>query len=269
MTERNINNLVINKLTKAQYNSLQEYNSDELYFVTDDYGVSASDLLGTGTTGQFYRGDNTWSSILDIGTNDNISQKSIVFKGNNRYLSFGAAGIQAYTGSTDTSIAGGLYFNYQGGLVQMGQSSSKKAPLTIHGEVYLKTGHLYLDGAQDTSSTENTTQIIFRRINNNTPTEHIAISTNSKKLILNQSSSTTLGQIIFNPVNNGNNYITSGTLTVNGSSADNTGNYNLYVKGPTKITGILTLDSASATSSKNVVLSYDENLEVLNFNFTQ
>jgi hypothetical protein len=49
------------------------------------------------------------TSYFNIGTSDNTANKRIVVYGNNRYLSIGASGLQAYTGATDTNTAGLLY----------------------------------------------------------------------------------------------------------------------------------------------------------------
>lgn len=46
-----INNLIINKLTKAQYQSIASPSSAELYFVTDDLGITATDLIGSAPIG--------------------------------------------------------------------------------------------------------------------------------------------------------------------------------------------------------------------------
>ena len=48
--ETQVNNLVINKMTKQQYESITP-NSNELYFIVDDLGVDAKDLLGSAAVG--------------------------------------------------------------------------------------------------------------------------------------------------------------------------------------------------------------------------
>ena len=49
------------------------------------------------------------------------------------------------------------------------------------------TGHLYLSGAKENSSTSNTTQIVFGTSNNN----HVVISSNNNALVINPTTSTT------------------------------------------------------------------------------
>ena len=68
-----------------------------------------------------------------IGDNDNASNKRfIIGSSGKRYLSFGGAGVQAY-GSDDA--VGTLFFQYNGGNIQIGQSSSITSHLTIHGNI--------------------------------------------------------------------------------------------------------------------------------------
>lgn len=69
---------------------------------------------------------------FNIGTNDSTSYKRIIVYGNNRYLSVGASGIQAYTGATSDSTASKLNLNYHGGTLGIGSSSSA-CDTTIYG----------------------------------------------------------------------------------------------------------------------------------------
>ena len=42
--ETNVQNLIINKLTKAQYDTITP-STTELYFVTDDSGITSADII--------------------------------------------------------------------------------------------------------------------------------------------------------------------------------------------------------------------------------
>lgn len=53
-------------------------------------------------------------------------------------------------------------------------------------------GHVYLTGAQENSSTSNTSQIVFGTADNN----HVAISSNNNALVINPDTSTTANQIV-------------------------------------------------------------------------
>lgn len=62
----------------------------------------------------------------------------------------------------------------------------------INGTSGFANGHIYLTGANKSSSTSNTTQIVF-----GTPSEnHLAISSNEKALVLNPTTSSTTNQIV-------------------------------------------------------------------------
>lgn len=54
------------------------------------------------------------------------------------------------------------------------------------------SGHIYLTGAKESSSTGNTSQIIFGTSSNN----HVAVSSNTNALVINPTSSTTTNQIV-------------------------------------------------------------------------
>jgi hypothetical protein len=51
------------------------------------------------------------------------------------------------------------------------------------------TGHIYLTGAKETSSTSSTSQIIFGTSDNN----HVAISSNNNAIVINPTSDSTAG----------------------------------------------------------------------------
>lgn len=59
-------------------------------------------------------------------------------------------------------------------------------------ETHFLDGHVYLEGAQVSSSTGNTTQLIFGTPSNN----HVCISSNNNALIINSTSTTTTNQIV-------------------------------------------------------------------------
>lgn len=54
------------------------------------------------------------------------------------------------------------------------------------------TGHIYLTGAKETSSTSNTSQIVFGTSSSN----HVAISSNNNALVINPTTASTLNQIV-------------------------------------------------------------------------
>ena len=64
--------------------------------------------------------------------------------------------------------------------------------MSITGEIKALNGHIFLEGSVANSSTGNTTQIIFGK----PATQHIAISSNDKALIINPNSSETQNQIV-------------------------------------------------------------------------
>lgn len=93
------------------------------------------------------------------------------------------------------------------------------------------TGHLYLDGAQASSSTGNTSQIIFRVGS----TQQVAISSNTNALIINPTSSTTTGQWVIG-VNGHDTYSTgSGNFGIGISPTQK-----LHVSGNILATGGIT-----------------------------
>lgn len=68
-----------------------------------------------------------------IGSSDYSSNKNfIIGSSGRRYLSIGAAGLQGYDASDAASI---LYFQYEGGNIQLGQSATKKANTTAYGDI--------------------------------------------------------------------------------------------------------------------------------------
>lgn len=87
------------------------------------------------------------------------------------------------------------------------------------------TGHIYLTGAQENSSTANTSQIIFGTDDNN----HIAISSNTNAIIINPDKSSTTNQIVL--------YLDKPSLFPSGISANLYGNANTATKATQDASG--------------------------------
>lgn len=49
-TDKNIDHLILNRLTKEQYEAIEEPNPDELYFVPDDESIEVVQETGQSTT---------------------------------------------------------------------------------------------------------------------------------------------------------------------------------------------------------------------------
>ena len=132
-------------------------------------------------------------------------------------------------------------------------ASTKKLALfdTAGGEItnvtlpFVKTsgdnisGHLYLTGAQENSSTSSTSQIVFGTSSNN----HLALSSNKKALVINPTTSSTTNQIVL--------YLDQASLFPNGiTSSSGTITAKSFV-GP--LTGTAT--NATKDSSNNTFVS--------------
>lgn len=96
---------------------------------------------------------------------------------------------------TGTNYASGLAIGGgSGNLLWKGEAVSTAS----HTHSYLPlsggniTGHVYLTGAQASSSTGNTTQLVFGTSSNN----HVAITSNNNAIVINPTTSTTTGQIV-------------------------------------------------------------------------
>lgn len=96
------------------------------------------------------------------------------------------------------------------------------------------TGHIYLTGAKENSSTSNTSQIVFGTSSNN----HVAISSNTNALVINQDTTKTTNQIVL--------YLDKASLFPSGISANVTGN----------LTGTASKATADA-SGNNIATTYE------------
>lgn len=109
-------------------------------------------------------------------------------------------------------------------------------------------GHLYLTGAYESSSTSNTSQIVFGTSSNN----HVALSSNKNCLIINPTTSSTNGQIALytdrmskfpNGIDSGalnTSSITTGTITTSGTVTAS------VIKASSQLIGTLFLDNNGA-----------------------
>ena len=93
------------------------------------------------------------------------------------------------------------------------------------------SGHIYLTGANENSSTSNTSQIVFGTSSNN----HVAVTSNNNALVINPTTSSTSNQIVL--------YLDKASQFPSGISANITGN----VTG--NVTGDLSGNATSATSA--------------------
>ena len=97
--------------------------ADSTHIAVNSYSLPSYNFYVSGTAG------------FNIGTSDTTSSKKIVILGNNRYLAVGAAGLQAYTGATSASTTEVLCFQYNGGNVKFGQSTSIKSNIIVNGDI--------------------------------------------------------------------------------------------------------------------------------------
>jgi hypothetical protein len=68
--DTNVNNLIINKLTKAQYDNIQNPSATELYLVTDDVGITSSEI----TTILGYIPENVTNKVTSISSSSTDTQ---------------------------------------------------------------------------------------------------------------------------------------------------------------------------------------------------
>lgn len=99
------------------------------------------------------------------------------------------------------------------------------------------TGHIYLTGAKESSSTGNTSQIVFGTTNTN----HVAISSNNNALVINPTSSSTTNQIVL--------YLDKPSQFPSGIAANLTGT----PKAPTAAAGTNTTQIATTAFVKTAI----------------
>lgn len=114
------------------------------------------------------------------------------------------------------------------------------------------SGHIYLTGAKESSSTGNTSQIVFGTSSNN----HVAVSSNTNALVINPTTSTTTNQIVLyldkaSVFPNGITGTASNATKLNGQAATY---YAAASSVPTK-TSQLTNDSGFKTTDNNTTYS--------------
>lgn len=121
------------------------------------------------------------------------------------------------------------------------------------------SGHIYMTGSSASSSTANTTQLIF----GTSSAQHVAVTSNDKALVINPNSSATTNQIVLylnqQSVFPGGIKITAGNLNVSGTSTLTgavTAQSTLAVTGTSTFTGAMTAKS-TVTLAKDPV----QNLE--------
>ncbi len=78
---------------------------------------------------------------FNIGTTDTTSAKKFIIYGNNRFLSFGGAGIQAYSGAISSTTTGTLFLNYMGGSFQAGTSDNPITSGNFYGTFDFKSAN--------------------------------------------------------------------------------------------------------------------------------
>lgn len=152
------------------------------------------------------------------------------------------------------------YFVTKDGNVASATTASKLATKrTIWGQSFDGsediTGHLYLVGAHASSSTGNTSQILF-----GTPSSHhLALSSNTNSLIVNPTSSSTTGQIVLG-VNGRNSYFTSSGNFGIGTSTPSS---KLHVDGNLLTTGGITMYGSSDKRLKRNIRTFEAGKELM------
>lgn len=163
-------NIVDTQETFEAMKTANKVNANELYFIEQESSIAA-DSLKIGHT---------------FKVNLASENASTAFNGTANITDIGVSGTLpiSHGGTGATSVA-----NIQAGKDSAGNTITSTYLKLSGGNM---TGHIYLTGSQANSSTANTSQLIF-----GTPTiEHIAISSNTKALILNPTHSSTTNQIV-------------------------------------------------------------------------
>lgn len=217
-------NIVDTQETFEAMKTANKVNANELYFIEQELPIIA-DSLKTGHTFKVNLASenastafNGTADITNIGVSGTLpvkhggtgfttaTYKNAVVIGNsstvtNQLQTVRTASGAFYATGQDGKPSFGTLPVAQGGTgatsianIQAGKDSAGNTITST----YLKlsggnmTGHIYLTGSQANSSTANTSQLIF----GTSTTEHIAISSNTKALILNPTHSSTTHQII-------------------------------------------------------------------------
>ena len=138
------------------------------------------------------------------------------------------------------------------GLLQLGPTAAKSIKITSNGELFTKQNFI-LNGADASSSTGNTSQILFMA----GTTAQVAISSNTNALIINPTLTTTTGQWVIG-VNGHNTYTTgSGNFGI----GMNNPSQKLHVSGNILATGGVT--ALSDMRQKTFLAGVNETMETL------
>lgn len=118
------------------------------------------------------------------------------------------------------------------------------------------SGHIYMTGSSASSSTANTTQLIF----GTSSTQHVAVTSNDKALVINPNSSATTNQIVLylnqQSVFPGGIKISAGNLDVSGTSTLTgavTAKSTLTVNGASTLKGAVTMNSTLQVDGKSTL----------------
>ena len=109
---------------------------------------------GSNTSYNLYVNGN---SQFNIGTSDSSADKKVTIQGNNRQLSIGAQGMQAYSTGTTASI---LYLQYAGGNLEIGSTSTASAARNFYGVFDFKSANGFTYSGIGTAS-DNTARPIW------------------------------------------------------------------------------------------------------------
>ena len=127
--------------------------------------------------------------------------------------------------------------------------------LSIAGKTSHTSGHIYLEGAQATSSTGNTTQLIF----GTSTTNHVSITSNTSAIVINPTSSTTTGQIVLGTNTKNTTFTSTGKFGIGTSSPSE----KLSVSGNIVATGTITPGSDSRIKDNQKEISQEDAFSVI------